>query len=185
MIVSKLVISSFETFLQSIYFLQQNLLTEDCRLLRNKFAGVLEPRRPVYSITDYSSVRSRPDKTSKIYLALRGPNANEAQVFITKNDKGVPIKKCNLKWFDDEPLFLYVGRRYCVENGSESRSLASYLFRGRTGRSYGASLFARKEKKRHPELVGVNELILKQLMIICGTTGKNIPVAKLNNLKKP
>ena len=125
-------------------------------------------------------MRSRPNKSSKIYSALRGPNANEAQVFITQNNEGKPIKTCNFEWFDDEPLFLYAGRRYCVENKNNSRGLLSSLFKNRRDRSGRVSLFARKENKRHPEFVGVNELICEQLMRLCGTVGQNIPVAKLS-----
>ena len=180
MIVSNMIFDKFKINLLFLVFQQQNLNIKDSSLLLNVFSGVLEPRCPVYSFTDYARMRSRPKKSSKIYSALRGPNANEAQVFITQNNEGEPIKTCNLQWFDDEPLFLYAGRRFCIEKESNSRGLLSSLFKSRRDRSGRFSLFARKENKRHPEFVGVNELICEQLMRLCGTVGQNIPVAKLS-----
>ena len=139
------------------------------------FAGVLKPRCPVYTITNHSEMRKRPSKSSKIYTALRGPSANDAIVVVG----GEPIKTCENTWFNNEPLFLYAGRRYCVEKNFKSRSLISSLFR--RGRSDSISLFTKKNKIRHPEFFDRDFNLEEQLMEVCGTLGKEIEIVKLKN----
>ena len=120
-------------------------------------------------------MRSRPNKSSKIYSALRGPSANDAIVVLG----GEPIRNCENTWFNNEPLFLYAGRRYCVEKDLKSRSLISLLFR--RSRSENVSLFTEKNKIIHPELLDTNLYLEEQLMDICGTLGKGMQIVKLEN----
>ena len=142
-------------------------------------AGVLKPRSPVYTITSYSEMKKRPSKSSKIYTALRGPSANDALLLVRQNNIGEQIKTSENEWFNNEPLFLYAGRRYCVEKDLKSRSLISLLFR--RSRSENVSLFTEKNKIMHPELLDTNLCLEEQLMDICGTLGKGIQIVKLEN----
>ena len=60
-----------------------------------------------------------------------------------------------------------------------SRSLISSLFR--RGRSENVSLFTKKNKIMHPELVDVSLGLEEHLMHMCGTLGKGIEIVKLEN----
>ena len=111
----------------------------------------------------------RPRKSSKVYSALRGPSTNESTFTLTFNDRSELVKKCDCEWFDDEPLFLYAGRRRCVEQENNSVS---------------ERLFVEKENCRHPELVDVNKGLRETLEKVCGTTGRGILITKLENEQK-
>ena len=129
-------------------------------------------------------MRSRPDKTSEIYNALRGPSVSKASVKITQDHRGEKSKQSDYEWFDDEPLFLYAGRRRCVEQESTTSCLASSsLFRNEN--SQRSRLFVEKDDFRHPELVDVNKGLKETLERVCETTDKNIRIRKLENKNGP
>ena len=125
-------------------------------------------------------MRKRPDKTSEIYNALRGPSVSKASFKTAQNHRGEKSKQCDYEWFDDEPLFLYAGRRHCVEQeGPTSCLVSSSLFKNENwGRN---RLFVNKEDFKHPELVDVNKGLKEMLKQVCETAGRNIRIRKLEN----
>ena len=129
----------------------------------------MKQRSPVYSVTSHSETVKRPKKSSKIYTALRGPSTNESTFTLTSNDKSELVKKCYFEWFDDEPLFLYAGRRRCIEQEISSE----------TGR-----LFVERYEYRNPELADINKGLRKTLEKNCRTTGRGILIEKLENKQK-
>ena len=134
-------------------------------------------------------MRNRPGRETKIYDALRGPSASEAQVTIVKNHKGELISRCKYEWFEDEPLFLYAGRRHCVEEEKENTSVfgtLSSLFKEKKQSSEKVDLFVRKENFKHPgaSMYVVNANLKEDLVGFCGTTGKSFPIIKLKNKKE-
>ena len=129
-------------------------------------------------------MKNRPGRDTKIYEALRGPSCNEAQVTIMENDDGELIDYCKYEWFADEPLFLYAGRRNCVEeeeNVSVFSTLLSLLKKKKQS-SRKVDLFVKTENFNHPELNAVNKSLKEELMDMCGTTGKGLPITKLLNI---
>ena len=72
-------------------------------------------------------MRNRLGRDSKIYNALRGPSANDAQVTIVDNYNGEQANHGKYEWFEDESLFLYAGKRYCVEEEEQNKSAFNTL----------------------------------------------------------
>ena len=87
----------------------------------------IEPRKPKYFTSNISDVKKPPEHTNCLYSALRGPSANNNCVRYWCNEgetedvaDDVIDEVIAERWRAFEPLYLYHGKRLCLDRESDT-----------------------------------------------------------------